>query len=189
MKTIATLISYAMLAAIVSYPSPSRSEDSVGVQSGNVVIVTAKNMNANVSLREINELMQAEVATFSKALQKCLEADGRGVTLKEFESASGNDIALEIAKAPKRPEILLQAYWTIKQDKSMYIMVDALRIQYRDSGRSMTFAPLDRKEYLSIGLSAKPTDSPENHATNYHQRLREIEQQGTDHVFQSFIGF
>lgn len=174
MKKIATLISFVTLAAIVGCASPNRSEDSVGASKASVLIVTAKNMNASVSSNELNELVQSEVAAFSKSLKKNLEADGKEVTLREFESASANDIALGIARMPKKPGLLIQAYWTIKQDKSMYIMAEALKIQYRDSGKSVYFASLDRKEYLSIGLSAKPSDIPENHARNYRQRLREV---------------
>jgi hypothetical protein len=173
MKKIAALVSTVILATIVGCASTNRLKESVAASNAIVLLVTAKNMNASMSSNELNELMQSEVAAFSQSLKKNLEADGKEVTLRVFESASEKDIARQIAGMPKKPGLLIQAYWAMKQDNAMYILADTLKLQYRVSGNSVYFATLFRKEYLSIGLTAKPSDTPENHALHYSKQLRQ----------------
>ena len=174
MRRIALLALYAILCAIAACTAPKKSEERVVVPAAPILIVTAGNMNARSELNELNKLMAADVSNFTLRLKAGLESDGKDVTLRAYEYASETDIAAAIALMARRPGLLIQVYWTVKPDRSMVIVADAMKVQFRDAGRAAYFPTRDRREYLSIGLSAKPRDTPENHAIDYRRLMREI---------------
>lgn len=174
MKKILGFISLSLPLILIGCAALNTHETNDGVASNTVLIVSAHNMNASTSSTDLNELMGSEVAAFSKALKKDLESEGKDVKFQAFESATQNDIAQAISSMPKKPKFLVQTYWTGKQNNSLYIVADGLGVQYSNSGKTVRFIAQNRKEYLSIGLAAKPSDTPENHAKDYAKQIHNI---------------
>lgn len=162
---------YMSLVTLVGCASPPHATNRVDSDGRGILLVSAENMNASISSKELSSLMKREVAAFCRALKGKLESEGRQVVLKEYARASQGDIGATIAGMQERPGVLVQVYWTAQQDTSLYIVADALQVRYPESTRVARFESLTEKRYLSIGLKAKPTDTPETHATKFSQHL------------------
>lgn len=174
MTRIGKLFVYVSLLTLVGCASLPHATNRIASSGHAILLVTAENMNASINSKELSSLMKSEVATFCRALKSKLEKESRHVALKKYERASQSDIAYAIAGMEDKPGVLVQVYWTSQQDNSLYIVADALQVRYSESTRAARFELLGEKRYLSIGLKAKPTDTPEAHAAEFSRYLKSI---------------